>query len=411
MEPNVTNPQNSATGSKKPDMTNTVSDLHNEGVDIVDQGASEPESVTTSQNGGEQERVEETLDVDAESLQEPDLPRKEAQNPSPSKETFTKQPAQAVSPAMPKTALQQEMQAAWGDSFGTEPVVKPNVQNDPSIKPLRTFKSDAEEAVRYQNISAAQIAIAEQKKKLAATPIERSSDEERKSPLGIIAIVFMILLIAAGGSYYWFFVARQNPASSLPQELRVSTLVPYTKANTVTIGEGNIMDTIGGAIRATELDERAIYAVFPVPQGTTTNVASIASVLRDTKAPNMLTRSLAPQYMIGAYNNTTKDPFIILKNTYFQNAFAGMLEWEKDLRNDLISLIRVSRPQDEITLVNRDVFEDTVLSNIDARVLKDEEGNILIAYAFADKDTIVIATTIETLKTMLDKLLAVRIVQ
>ncbi len=436
MEPNALNPQNQAAKNGAPDMTKTVSDLHDEGVDIVDQGSSEPDEIAMgSETGAQTEETEGTLDVDVESAEKPTLEKSAASQPQPQihVESLIPRPtAPSASPAktqasstpnpsapkpqtppqsaLPKTALQQEMQAAWGDSYGTEPMAKPTVHNDPSIKPLRTFKSDAEEAVRYQNISAAQIAIAEQKKKQASTPVERE-EGEKSSSVGILALALIILLVGAGGAYYWFFVMKKNPASALPQELRVSTIIPYAKANTVIIGQGNIMDTIGGAIRAAELEPNSVYALIPVPQGTTTVAAPVTSLLRDTKIPSMLSRSLASQYMVGAYNGTTKDPFVILKNTYFQNAFAGMLEWEKDLRNDLISLIRVSRPQDEITLVNRDVFEDTVISNIDARVLRNEEGGILVAYAFADKDTIVIATTVETLKTVLDKLLAVRIVQ
>jgi len=421
MDPKTSDKPNQINKNAAPDMTSTVSDLHDEGVDIVDQGISQQEDDSVSEEGRVSEE-EVALEPEVEIKQEPTPevvpqqvrpmpPQAVQQMPRPvQKETV---PTAQMTPkqAPIQSDAQREINQALGGSYATagqEPA--PDVKNDPSIKPLRTFKSDAEEAVRYQNISMSQIAMAEQKKKQASTPIEY--EKEKSSSAGIFIVIAIVLVLAAAGAYYWFFALEQNPASALPQELRVQTLLPYAKANTIEINpRGNALEAVTGALASAEVGLNDIYALIPVPMGTTTTASSVGSLFAGTHIPNMLERSLAERYMVGAYALDVKSPFFIIKNTYFQNAFAGMLEWEKDLRNDLILVIRVSHPSETTTLVTGDTFEDIVVSNIDARALRNAEGKIILTYAFADKDTIVITTGAEALKALLDKLLAVRIVQ
>ncbi|MFA6158663.1 MAG: hypothetical protein WC763_03520 [Candidatus Paceibacterota bacterium] len=359
MEPNASNEPGQANKVGEADMTSTVSGLHDAGIEIVGQEAPE------------------------------------------------------------ENAAQEEINRTIGNAYG--PITQkppsttavPGVQNDPSIKPIRTFKSDAEEAVRYQNISTSQIALAEQKRKLAqaeSTPIDREG--EKKSHAGTILILgIAIILATAGFVYYQFFLEAKNSEGSLPQELRAQTILPYVKAGMLTVDpQKDILGAIGQALSGIDLQSDGVYAVIPVPNGTTTTLG-VGILLQGTHVPDMLGRSLDERYMIGSYTKDEKAPFIILKDTYFQNAFAGMLQWERDMRADLISLIRISHPNEAPTLTNTASFEDAVVSNIDTRVLKNSAGEVILTYAFADKDTIVITTQTGALKALLDKLLAVRVVQ
>jgi hypothetical protein len=115
--------------------------------------------------------------------------------------------------------------------------------------------------------------------------------------------------------------------------------------------------------------------------------------------------------MIGTYTYDTNSPFIILKNTFFQNAFAGMLDWEKNMRNDLLPLITASYPDETAVDGNADRFEDIIVSNIDTRVLRNKSGKIILAYAFADTNTVIISTTEYGLSYLLGQLLEVRSIQ
>jgi hypothetical protein len=389
----------------EPNRTSTVSDLHDEGVDIMGDSGADNEGSAQVPNPPENPTEP------AQEKAAPVLPTPES--PAPAK-------APEAQPTISRA--QHEINQTLGTISGSDAAPgatnaqsqTEGVHNDPSIKSIRTFKSDAEEAIRYKNVSAAQISLAEQNKRLAreqsSTLIER--EEPKKSSTALLIMLGICGICIAGGAYYWLSVRENNPALALPQELRVESILPYTKAETAELSnQENAILTLAQALQKGQVGDRGIYAVIPIPQGTTTIMATTDQILKDTKAPSMLKRSLSNRYMIGTYEDGATYPFIIFKNTYFQNAFAGMLEWEKNLKADLITLIRISNPEESSTLENTIPFEDNVISNIDTRVLKNAEGTIILAYAFSDKDTIVVTTSTDALKALLDKLLAVRVVQ
>ncbi len=350
------------------DMKATVSDLHNEGVDIME---------------GEHSALDDGSSATPAAKPEPAPVQAPIYRPN--------------APIAPVVT-----------SSIPEPINDPSI-NDPSIKPLRTFKSDAEEAVRYQNVSKADIVLAEQKKR-ESTPIEYEND--KRSHLGMALLLLLIVVIATGG-YYWFFIRETVVINSIPKELHISTFIPYSKISLVTLPtlEKNPLALIAERLNEPGVTVGQVAALIPTPAGTTTVMSSVSAVLAGTHVPDRLGRSLAPEYMIGTYLFKKNAPFIIFKNTFFQNAFASMLEWEKDMRNDFISLIQVSNPSETTIDTRSDIFSDMVISNIDARVLKNDAGTVILTYAFADKDTIIITTDTDALKYILDRLLAVRVVQ
>lgn len=319
-------------------------------------------------------------------------------------------PMAAAADAMSREAAALGM--GMGPRPGSAPAPAPSLKNDPSIKPLRTFKTDAEEAVRYQNISTADIVVAEQRRREAnPTPIQYE-DGKRTSPLIFVSLVLAILALAGGGYYFLLMDKAAAPKSNLPANLVVKTIIPYDSATAVTLDPAS--DPVSDV--ASKLDDAPVnigevYAAIPLPFGTTTAIASPSAFLSQTKVPSRLVRSLSAQYMVGTHVMSRNAPFLIFKDTFFQNAYAGMLEWEDDMRNDLLKLVRVAHPQETGVAVDGDVFEDAVVANVDARVLRGAAGQPILAYAFADQNTIVIATDIETLRFLLDRLLAVRVVQ
>jgi hypothetical protein len=293
------------------------------------------------------------------------------------------------------------------------------IKNDPSIKPLRTFRSDAEEAVRYQNVSAIDIAVAEQKKK-EEKPAPVEYQDVKKSHGGALALSAIGLVIVLGAGWYLWF-SQTSPQSEIPitqtaeqkvQEITVETLIPYQNGSTLALSTGSdTLALIGAKLGAANAGLGDVYVIVPTIGATSTSIAPITEIFSGTNAPDRLLRSLGNDYMIGMYRYEKQGSFVLLTNTFFQNAFAGMLEWEKDMRNDLISLIQVTHPEESVISTDSDIFEDAIVSNIDTRVLKGKDGNVILAYAFSDKDTAVIASSIETLKYVLDRLLTVRTIQ
>jgi hypothetical protein len=318
-------------------------------------------------------------------------------------------PAYIPDPA-PEPTPQQKFGQPSNIYKQSEPVEeKPKVQNDPSIKAVRTFKSDAEEAVKYQNVSAIDIALAEHKKKESLPPQPKKASNSQ----GMFVVIAILIMIVLGGGWYYWFISSQDTVEPNPVPTSIKTILPYAKGSTVFLEQNSDpLVLISSKLASSNAGLGNIYALIPTnsPSGTTTKYAPIEQIFENTRIPSKLLRSLRDDYMFGSYTYDANGAFIILKGTYFQNMFSGMLEWEKDMRSDLIDLIRVSSPN-EPDFASSTAFTDTVVSNVETRVLKNEKGEPVLLYAFANEQTVVISTRLSSLKYVLDKLLTVRTIQ
>ncbi len=373
MEPNNPTPEKDQNDLSNTQAAQSNSDFKAEGIDIMPGPESAPEPVQEKRipNESPLNRAGQMLD------QTPLAPLKPTEVP----------------PVRPQTTPEKT----------TEPM------NDPSIKPLRTFKSDAEEAVKYQNVSTIDIAVAEQKRREARNKVEVT--EKKPASPGVFVLVAILVIVLIGGGWYYWFISSQDSVEAVPIPPTVKTIVPSTKGSAVYLEpNSNPLILISSKLEASNAGLGNIYTIVPTNSATSTVFAPIAQVFRMTKMPDRLKRSLSDTYMIGTYTYDANSPFIIVKNTFFQNAFSGMLDWEKTMRADLLPLIQVAHP-DETATATSTTFADTVVSNVDTRALKNDAGDPILLYAFADKDTIVIATNTSALKYILDRLLSVRTIQ
>ena len=119
--------------------------------------------------------------------------------------------------------------------------------------------------------------------------------------------------------------------------------------------------------------------------------------------------------LLGAYGSDEGNaPFIIFKTDFFQNSYAGMLDWEKNMVDDLAILLnfeeKIKNQNNTGTstvrgyLAVRGRFEDKIILNRDVRKFTNENGVSLLVYSFIDKDTLVITTSENVLRSIIQKL-------
>jgi len=119
------------------------------------------------------------------------------------------------------------------------------------------------------------------------------------------------------------------------------------------------------------------------------------------------------QWMLGTYNdNGIAMPFIVLTDSFFQNAYAGMIAWENTMPDDLVDVFgygnKVNQQNGTSTLalyfnIQGD-FKDGVIDNRDVRAFTEPNGNILVLYSFVDNNTIVITTDENALVEIINRL-------
>jgi hypothetical protein len=153
-------------------------------------------------------------------------------------------------------------------------------------------------------------------------------------------------------------------------------------------------------------------------------------------APNMpqtLTRTLLPTFLLGVHAYDGNQALLILKTDSYEQAFSGMLAWERTMRDDLLPLFAYTPPA-RITQENmlatttatstlaatstqaqatstatttpeaapsaflQTGFIDKIVENHDARVFQNNFGDVYFLWTFLDRGTIVITTNPNTLK-------------
>ena len=276
--------------------------------------------------------------------------------------------------------------------IGLDPVFK-SAQNNPSGSQsiVRTYKSDLESAIQNDHLSSINIAIAESKKKQeeAENKIEEVSENEYSKSKIIIFISILLVIIGIIALVITYYLKSPNVSKvTITSELPSMITTEYKEElNIGTIIKDNLAKALSSKLNDTQIPVNNIYNVYLTTGTSSRQLISSANFISMIKfnMPDMVKRTLLPNFMIGSYSFSQNYPFLILKTSSFENSYAGMLAWEKDLSKDFQLLFRLPGYEnsgsllDELTpATSTKKFEDGVIVNKDVRFLQDNNNNTII---------------------------------
>jgi len=277
--------------------------------------------------------------------------------------------------------------------------------NSSLIKPLRTFESDAADFIKQEQQSVYSISQAEKAK--IAKKKESDPEKEEVKKNGLLLLLSGVLFLA-GAAFILYFLLLRGLAKQdvVPQAQIINSWI--TSQYEIKIDDSEkAKDTITTGIQNT-LSENPrnrdeVENITIVRNTDNVDIADILSSLSES-VPSSLLRSFdSKKYMIGNTQKDQKKLFLILKVNYYDNAFAGMLAWEKELGTTFLKLSGLPNTTNE--------FRDGVIKNQDTRILRDDAGNSIILYTFYDKETLIIAANEETLFDVVSGLRASKLVR
>lgn len=354
-----------------------------------------------------------------------------------------------TSPPTPSTAESPDMHALEKQPDAKNPFTG-------VVRPLRTFRDDIAQVVERRKISLVSALAAEedqrsqQKASAASTPRARSFSPGAYFMLGM-SVVFLAIGGLVLGGYFAFF--EKEEAIGVPKAVLPSIVFTemQTQIDVSNMGRDDLMSALSAEKDRISLRLGAMTAVYPIasgPEGWRLLAANELFDALESRAPLPLVRALSPFFMFGIHEFDGNEPFFIFKTEVYDNAFAGMLEWEPLMSIDLsplfgrVSLTRALTPIEApesaplattstsstqiasststttetvpgippsdgfVTIGEEDNtvqtdggprfgaarFEDAVIRNKEVRVLKNDEGKIVLLYSFIDPSTIVITT-------------------
>ena len=223
------------------------------------------------------------------------------------------------------------------------PSTPPKPSDASGIKHIRTYESDVADVLSHTKMSAASIAIAENKKNTGSQQI--GDAPKTHSTLKLLIILVSLTLVGGGifGAYYFFMLSPlANSTVPVNTPSKTMSLVPNDTQTIIHIdglNQKQILSLIRTEVNKS-MPQNSIKEIIPVQtQNAITSRIPALDILTliDINAPDILVRTLTPSWMLGVYNNNAneKDVFVVVTTNFFQNAFAGMLAWEHVMADDL----------------------------------------------------------------------------
>ena len=291
------------------------------------------------------------------------------------------------------------------------------IQNDSGIPQIETYNSDVAQAIKKNSVSAMQIALAEQKKQQDRQFAGAIVTEEKSHSLLIKVIFGALFLVIVMLGYLWWAgyltskgTAVQNQANNQPTQqtaapikIEQRQLIPIDGKDSISIK--NIIGTAkNGNIDAATVKE---IVLGTMSTNGSVNLISTSDWFKklDTHAPDQLVRALGDNYIMGVYGSTPRETFMIFTVKSYDNAFAGMLNWESYLNEDMGDIFDRGIAQTATSsIVNQRVFTDKILFNKDTRILNGNDGQTKMLYTFIDPKTLIIVSSETGLRELISRL-------
>lgn len=306
----------------------------------------------------------------------------------------------------------------------------------------KTFNSDLAGAMR--NTSLTKIAIAENKKVNQNSEIitnkapkqgsmETSANGEKKPILKNIVLSLLALALIAGGvwgGYYFYSKSPLAPVKVDEVKPKYKGIFDAENIKEVTIGKDSQANQIVSNVKNNLKNKNSLGTqkftelVFTVDENGVKKIIPANTFINafNTQIPESFLRTTLPRFMFGYQSREVNVPFIILKTDFYQNAVTGMLKWEKNIYEDLKDYFIIPKTdiadnseiststQVSSTTQTSDLFfktpkfSDQIINNKDTRIIKDDNGQIILLYSFIDNQTLIITSSPETFKDILNKI-------
>jgi hypothetical protein len=291
----------------------------------------------------------------------------------------------------------------------------PNLTESPAqvIKPLpnvRTYASDAAQALRNQQATQATIAIAEaEKNHQGRVEIRTASRPNRHRGLNISLILILIAATAGLLGYVWFIAPQPGPLADFTPPREVITADSESKIDVSTLRDAALQSELTKSINKVDLSPKSVQTIYLTQgSGSLTHAITAADFLRliDADTPATLVRTFDDRYAFGVQNIAGhNEPFLVFTINSFDTAFAGMLDWESTMEDDLSFLLNTSPVAQNFNQstttdgFNHSDFRDAVIQNHDVRFLP-APGDVAaggdgvrLLYAFPNRNTLIITTS------------------
>ncbi|PCI27846.1 hypothetical protein COB55_04990 [Candidatus Wolfebacteria bacterium] len=307
------------------------------------------------------------------------------------------------------------IQSVLTDFLTTTPKPPTTAPGQPA-KQLRTYDDDLAHSIRTGNKSIISVAIDSQKNPTKAALANRELTPKKPINWKMLSISAALILVGITTVYFGFTLSNKSPT---PAAILTTGAIINPDRNKEVLARAVTRKDFTNLVLQTKVPNGSILHFYITEQDSASanlsrDLVTSSEFLSffDTQIDDAFLRALNPNFMFGVHRLKKNEPFLILKTKSYDHAFAGMLSWEQNLRDDLTPLFGsvsdtfIEKTEEivdangatttsvYIDTVKPDVrqYEDVVIRNRDTRVIRDQNGEIVFLYSFPNKETLIITT-------------------
>lgn len=263
------------------------------------------------------------------------------------------------------------------------------LENDSQNKTVQTLAEDMAEAIQDSQGGLIKKIISEEEDRERNTAI-RSIDARKNQ---FFFIVSLLLLVTAFILVYVFVISKEEP-KEMPVAVQFTPLIFTDKYSFVELTLPSKEDFVSSVLKefnTLDVKKGGVLAVYPTENKKVMGFSRFLKVIKSSLVilePNPFYES----FMIGALRGDKKDLFLLLKIKSFTDVFNDARLWEEKMFDDLHDFFGVDVNASTNYLLTKD-FEDGIIQNKNARILRSDKGEIVLMYVFIDETSIIITNT------------------
>lgn len=278
-----------------------------------------------------------------------------------------------------------------------------NPPEENKLKQIRTFEGDVADAIKNQNESIISIQRAGEKRRSE----NKTEEPEEASNKGLLLALGIVALLVLGGGIAYFTYNTYIEKTALPEvEIPSNQFVSPESVSEIDASTLS-KQAMFGVVAIEKSKERGESAITHIQLRRGSSTAGLLTpedfMLRiNSRAPQPLVRAFGEEIMLGLLGVNPAHTFIVISIDSFANAFSGMLDWERNLAEDILPMFA----EDEVVenLPTNSVWSDLIIQNRDTRILKDPSGKTVLVYGFFENRLLIISDNESTWRTLADRL-------
>lgn len=275
---------------------------------------------------------------------------------------------------------------------------------------LHTYKGDVQNLVKKRKLSLMRMAASEADKSghsAYSTNGQKSVGTQSNKLLVTVLSLVLLGVVALGATYYMSILRNQAAQPIQPQH----TSMIFTEKMEVVDATDNTSRALKQELAKMLVNGYysfgSVVELLITKQVNNVEARSIETVVLpgadilkifDISLDDRFLDLLVGQSILGIHASKENIPFLVVQTNLYDHVFEKMLKWESDIEQDLAPLFSPNGVYAEPVMFSGDAsFKDTVMNNLDVRVLRDADNKTRLMYSFVDKNTLLITTDVNTL--------------